>query len=131
MNDILSILSEHLEPLLLRQGFSRCKQGYYVRMCGDILQYMYFSLGYHPFGIRFGALPYWAAEESWLQKKHFDFLGYHEAHNVIDAVERHTDREQYLRNPSYRRWHYKPYDQKDIQRVAELYKKKIPLFIFL
>ena len=126
----VNIFAEHLEPTLFKHGFRRYKKGYYVRMRGEILQTFYFYLYRQPAYIRYGAFPYWVAEEEVLREKSFDSLGYRNVSDEVDRIEGHDDRKRYQMDPSYRRWEYTPNDPEELNAVAALYAEKTTLHIF-
>ena len=125
----VDVLTKYLEPILLGHGFRRCKKGYYVRMRGEILQTVYFYTYRPPAGVRFAAVPYWAVEEEWLEKKDFDSFFFKDVSDTVNKIEEANGIQLDGINPFYYRWIYVPNNPEQLNSVAELYAEKIPIYI--
>ncbi len=124
----IDLMTTELAPLIFENDFRKFRKGYYVRMRGEILQYIYLSTFRPPYGIKFGAIPYWATEEEKLLQKEFDLFGSYDTSDLADKLEGYNDFERWQRDPSYRRWWC--FDVDHLANIVPLYAEKLQQYVF-
>ena len=102
---IMKRLRNNLEDMILEHGFKKTprKKGVYFRLCGEIMQVIWFDTYRPPVDIMIMASPYWSVFLDEFNEAKFWFKEYG-VDTIIDKFEGHDDSSRHFREPSYRRW---------------------------